>query len=281
MRLPTFHPPLMSNPRPASKTLIATEQSEGVGARVRRSIGRPNLRSLDPFLLLDHFTVRPPAGFPSHPHRGQQTVTYMLRGAFRHTDSTGRTGTIRAGDVQWMTAGRGIVHSEMPASTGDNVGLQLWVNLPAARKLSRPAYQELRKRDIPRASGRGGNVEVAVVAGECFGVRSKVFTETPTLFWDVRMAAEDVFEERVPVEFNAFLYVIEGRVGVGEVEGEVGTCIVLGEGDSVKVESKGKARFVVIAGMPIGEPVVQHGPFVMNSQEEILQAVRDYQSGKF
>eukprot|EP00177_Eucheuma_denticulatum_P008656 GFKZ01015747.1.p1 GENE.GFKZ01015747.1~~GFKZ01015747.1.p1 ORF type:complete len:305 (+),score=42.79 GFKZ01015747.1:503-1417(+) len=273
----------MIQPRDVQKTFVAIEQSEGVGARVRRSIGRPELPRLDPFLLLDEFNVRKPAGFPNHPHRGMQTVTYMLEGAFRHEDNKGHAGTIGVGDLQWMTAGRGIVHSEMPATDGRNVGLQLWVNLAAAKKMTKPEYQELLAEDVPVARSEDGKIEVKVIAGKCLGVESKVFTETPTMYWDVRTNEATTFTEVIPEEYNAFIYVLEGKVASGKksVEGTHGTCMVLGAGQGVTVKTEGKARFVVLAGLPLNEPVVQHGPFVMNTREQIMQAFRDFSAGKF
>lgn len=233
----------------------------------------------------------------------------MLKGAFKHEDNKGHSGTIGPGDIQWMTAGRGIVHSEMPASNGDNVGLQLWVNLSAKDKMTavrkkrliaspdasrsifinicihaQPQYQELREKDIPTARSPAGDVLVKVVAGKCYGVESAVFTATPTMFWDVRANGGAVFEEKLPASYNAFVYVLEGTVQIGadQKQGEHGTCAILGEGESVIVKAVTEyARFVVISGKPHNEPIVQHGPFVMNTNEEIRQAFRDYSEGKF
>lgn len=274
----------MVSSRPVAKIFVATPQSEGVGAKVRRSIGSGKMRNFDPFLLLDEFSVRKPAGFPDHPHRGQQTVTYMLEGAFEHKDNKGHSGVISVGDIQWMTAGRGIVHSEMPGTEGNNVGLQLWVNLAAKDKMSKPQYQELRAADIPTATSPNGDVSVKVVAGRCYGIESGVFTVTPTMFWDVRAKANATFEELLPPEYNSFVYVLEGSVLIGSdmKKGEHGTCAILGGGESVVVKTGDvDSRFVVISGMPHNEPIVQHGPFVMNSNEEIMEAFRDFSSGKF
>lgn len=212
-----------------------------------------------------------------------QTITYMLKGAFTHEDNKGHKGTIGVGDVQWMTAGRGIVHSEMPASENPNVGLQLWVNLAAKKKMSKPQYQELLAEDIPLARSQDGKVEVKVIAGKCYGITSNVFTETPTLYWDVCTKMTATFEEVVPEEYNAFIYVLNGVVQAGkkDIVGTHGSCMVFGPGETVKVKSDGPARFVVLAGKPLHEPVVQHGPFVMNSQEQIMQAIRDYSAGRF
>ena len=274
----------MTSARPVKKSFVATPQSEGVGARVRRSIGSSEQRHLDPFLLLDEFTVRKPAGFPNHPHRGQQTVTYMIEGAFKHKDNKGHEGTIGVGDVQWMTAGRGIVHSEMPATDGNNVGLQLWVNLAAKDKMTKPQYQEITSDKIPTATNDDGSVSVKVIAGKCLGVESPVFTATPSMYWDVTMKKGAEFEEVIPNDYNAFVYVLGGTVNIGknQQQGEHGTCAILGDGDTVLVKAgENGARFVVVSGRPNNEPIVQHGPFVMNTRKEIQQAFTDYAAGKF
>ncbi|RCV39968.1 hypothetical protein SETIT_9G013900v2 [Setaria italica] len=270
-------------PRAVVKKLLAESQPEGQGATVRRSIGRHELRNLDPFLMLDEFSVSKPAGFPDHPHRGFETVTYMLEGAFTHQDFAGHKGTIRAGDVQWMTAGRGIVHSEMPAGDGVQKGLQLWINLSSKDKMIEPRYQELQSKDISRAEKDG--VEVRIIAGEAFGVRSPVYTRTPTMYMDFTMRPGSQLHQPVPEGWNAFVYIIDGEGVFGrEKSAPVSAhhCIVLGDGDGISVWNKSGAplRFALVAGQPLGEPVVQHGPFVMNSRAEIQQAMEDYYYGK-
>lgn len=208
----------------------------------------------------------------------------MLEGAFKHEDNKGHVGTIGPGDLQWMTAGRGIVHSEMPASSGANIGLQLWVNLAKSQKMTEPQYQELLSDEVPLATSADGAVEVKVIAGKCLGVESRVFTATPTLYWDVHLRRAATFEEVMPADYNAFLYVLEGDVSAGDRDpktGSHGACMVFGSGESVKVSSQGTARFVVLAGRPLKEPVVQHGPFVMNTRKEIMEAFQDYSAGKF
>ncbi|CAL4937054.1 unnamed protein product [Urochloa decumbens] len=270
-------------PRAVVKKLLAESQPEGQGATVRRSIGRHELRNLDPFLMLDEFSVSKPAGFPDHPHRGFETVTYMLEGAFTHQDFAGHKGTIRAGDVQWMTAGRGIVHSEMPAGDGVQKGLQLWINLSSKDKMIEPRYQELQSKDISRAEE--GGVEARIIAGEAFGVRSPVFTRTPTMYIDFTMRPGSQLHQPIPEGWNAFVYIVGGEGVFGrEKAAPVGAhhCIVLGPGDGLSVWNKSGAplRFALVAGQPLGEPVVQHGPFVMNSRAEIQQAMEDYYYGK-
>ncbi|CAL4928362.1 unnamed protein product [Urochloa decumbens] len=270
-------------PRAVVKKLLAESQPEGQGATVRRSIGRHELRNLDPFLMLDEFSVSKPAGFPDHPHRGFETVTYMLEGAFTHQDFAGHKGTIRAGDVQWMTAGRGIVHSEMPAGDGVQKGLQLWINLSSKDKMIEPRYQELQSKDISRAEE--GGVEARIIAGEAFGVRSPVFTRTPTMYIDFTMRPGSQLHQPIPEGWNAFVYIIDGEGVFGREKAapvSAHHCIVLGPGDGLSVWNKSGAplRFALVAGQPLGEQVVQHGPFVMNSRAEIQQAMEDYYYGK-
>ncbi|XP_010524124.1 PREDICTED: pirin-like protein 2 [Tarenaya hassleriana] len=266
-------------PRPVVKKVLAKLQREGDGAVVRRAIGRSELTFLDPFLMLDEFSVSPPAGFPDHPHRGFETVTYVLQGGITHQDFKGHKGTIYAGDVQWMTAGRGIIHSEMPEEEV-NRGLQLWVNLSSKDKMMEPNYQELSGSDIPRAEKDG--VEVKVIAGESMGIHSHVYTRTPTMFLDFVLKPGANFHQNIPESWNAFAYVLEGE---GCVFGPPNSppapphhTVVFGQGDGISVWNKSSrpARFVLIAGEPIGEPVVQYGPFVMNSQAEIDETIEDY-----
>ncbi|KAK9133051.1 hypothetical protein Scep_012579 [Stephania cephalantha] len=262
------------------KKLLARPQSEGAGAVVRRSIGRFELKYFDPFLLLDEFSVSAPAGFPDHPHRGFETVTYMLQGAVTHEDFEGHKGTIRTGDLQWMTAGRGIVHSEMPADHGIQKGLQLWINLSSKYKMLEPRYQELQSKDIAEVERNG--VRVRVIAGEAMGTKSPVYTRTPTMYLDFTLKPGSHLQQPIPHTWNAFIYTIEG-------EGVFGTpkssplsphhLLLLGQGNVVEVwnkSSKSNLRFVLVGGQPLGEPVVQYGPFVMNTDDEINQAFDDY-----
>ncbi|KAM9826360.1 pirin [Syngnathus typhle] len=270
--------------RKVEKTLLSVEQGEGVGARVRRSIGRKELQNLDPFLMLDEFHVSKPAGFPDHPHRGFETVTYVLEGVIAHEDFCGHSGRLQPGDLQWMTAGRGVVHAEMPMSEEPLVGLQLWVNLSRQNKMVEPAYQELRSSEIPKSSQ--GGVTVAVISGEALGAKSKVYTRTPTMYLDFLLKTGAQHLQPVPSGWTAFIYTLSGTIHVGPDEEqdkvEPHHTVVLGDGDSVRFENKGSniSRFVLIAGEPLNEPVVKHGPFVMNTQEEIKQAISDYTNGQ-
>lgn len=242
------------------------------------------MKSLDPFLLLDEFRVAAPAGFPDHPHRGFETVTYMLEGAFTHEDFDGHKGTIKAGDLQWMTAGRGIVHSEMPAAEGESHGLQLWVNLAAKDKMIPSNYQELEAKAIPKVEKDG--VKVAVIAGKSMGVTSPVYTRTPTMYLDFILSPGASFNQEVPEGWNGFVYTLSGKGTFGSEDADsVGAhhTLELGPGDRIGVwnkEEKETLRFVLIAGKPINEPVFQYGPFVMNTREEIMATLRDYQTGR-
>ncbi|XP_070689228.1 pirin isoform X1 [Pempheris klunzingeri] len=276
--------PSIMNVRRVERTVLSVEQVEGVGARVRRSIGRKELRNLDPFLMLDEFRVSKPSGFPDHPHRGFETVTYVLEGIVAHEDFCGHSGRLKPGDLQWMTAGKGVVHAEMPMSEEPVVGLQLWVNLPRRDKMVEPAYQELKGSEIPKPS-RGG-VTVAVISGEALGAKSKVFTRTPTLYLDFRVQAGALHVQPVPPGWTTFIYTLSGSIHVGpdqeQQKVEPHHTVVFGDGDCIKVENKVSevSHFVLIAGKPIKEPVVQHGPFVMTTEEEIRQAIMDYQTGR-
>ncbi|KAK1297314.1 hypothetical protein QJS10_CPB15g01552 [Acorus calamus] len=270
---------VLKKPRKVVKKFQARPQHEGEGAVVRRSIGRYELKYFDPFLLLDEFSVTSPAGFPDHPHRGFETVTYMLQGAVKHEDFEGHKGTIKAGDLQWMTAGRGIVHSEMPASEGTQKGLQLWVNLSSKNKMIEPKYQELQSNDIAFISRDG--VEVRVIAGESMGARSPVYTRTPTMYLDFTLSPSAHIRQPIDPTWNAFVYILEGEAVVGaESSGPMGphNVLLLGHGDGLEVwnQSTHPVRFILIGGEPLGEPVAQLGPFVMNTQEEIDQTVDDY-----
>ncbi|CAN1732073.1 Pirin-like protein, partial [Linum perenne] len=259
------------SPRLVTKKLLAKLQREGDGAAVRRSIGRSELRSLDPFLMLDEFS-------------GFETVTYMLEGSFTHQDFSGHRGTIHTGDVQWMTAGRGIVHSEMPAGEGVQRGLQLWINLSAQHKMIEPRYQELLSQDIKTAENDG--VQVRIIAGESMGIHSPVYTRTPTMYLDFTIQPGSQMHQPIPESWNAFIYIIEGEGVFGIPNSSPVSAhhtLVLGPGEGMSAWNKSSSnplRFVLIAGQPLNQPVVQHGPFVMNTDSEIHQAIEDYHYSK-
>ncbi|KAM7266344.1 hypothetical protein ACFE04_004241 [Oxalis oulophora] len=274
---------ILQNPRMVAKKLLAKHQREGDGATVRRGWTKNDVKYLDPFLMMDEFSVTPPAGFPDHPHRGFETVTYVLQGGITHQDFSGHKGTIHTGDVQWMTAGRGIIHSEMPAGPGPNTGLQLWINLSSQNKMVEPNYQELLSDEISRAESNG--VQVKVIAGESMGVHSAVYTRTPTMFLDFTFQPGAEFHQNIPEQWNSFVYVIEGEGTFGSINSSPVSAhhvLILGPGDGISAwnQSSKPLRFVVVGGQPLNEPVAHYGPFVMNTQDELNQAIQDYQQCK-
>ncbi|MFO7592593.1 MAG: pirin family protein [Pseudomonadota bacterium] len=264
------------------------ETSDGAGVRLRRILGGPELDMLDPFLLLDAFRSDDPddyiAGFPPHPHRGFETVTYLLAGTMQHRDSAGHAGVLRAGGVQWMTAGSGIEHSEMPQQEhGLLSGFQLWVNLPAAEKMQAPRYQEFEPEQIPLERMDNG-AEVRVVAGTTGnGTRGPVAQiAARPLYFDVSLPAGADYNEAVPSGHNAFVYVISGAVEISDTRVCAGSLAVLGQGERLTLRATpSDARFLLVAGRPFNEPVARSGPFVMNTRNEIEQAYADYRSGRF
>jgi len=263
---------------------------EGAGVRLKRSIGTRTLDYLDPFLLLDHFQSKNPAdyqaGFPLHPHRGIDTVTYLLTGAVRHKDSVGNAGEIGPGDLQWMSAGRGILHEEMPQVRPEGVaGFQLWVNLPKKQKMSAPRYQNISANEIPRIE-RDGGATVRVIAGSVDGVAGPIsgIAAEPT-YLDVALAPDGSFVQPIPRGHSAFAYVFEGEARFGEVDSTLVAApklVVWSDGDSIAVRGdKSSARFLLVSGAPLNEPIARYGPFVMNTQEEIQQTLRELQQGTF
>ena len=266
--------------------------TDGAGVKLVRVIGQPALQELDPFLLLDAFRSDDPddyiAGFPSHPHRGFETVTYLLNGRMRHKDSAGNEGVIEPGGIQWMTAGKGIIHSEMPEQEDGRLeGFQLWINLPASHKMTQPAYQEYDVDNIPMETRPGASIRV--ITGETSqgtaGPVSQPLTEP--LYLDVSLDKNTVFSETLAEQHNAFVYVIQGSVRLENEQGETVSVArdqlaILSQGTAIDLESQEQpARFLLIAGKPIGEPIARSGPFVMNSMTELKQAYRDFQSGDF
>ncbi len=283
----------MPHLRGVKRLVTAHQQREGGGFMVRRPIGG-EVREYDPFLLLDHFgpVVYKPGeavGAPDHPHRGFETVTYMIDGSWKHQDSAGNSGLLKKGWVQWMTAGSGVVHSEMPSDEllkngGQNEGFQLWVNLPAKDKMVPPRYQDTPPENIPIVMDQGGDVWIKVIAGEALGTKAFIETRTPIMYLDIRLKPGTVFVQPVPKEYEGFAYVWRGSGYIGSERraaamGQVG---VLDQGEELRLEAaeNEEARFLLIAGEPLREPIARHGPFVMNTQEEIRQAFRDYQLGK-
>lgn len=265
----------------------AMETSEGAGVTVHRTIGTPALRNYDPFMLLDHFSSDNPdeyiAGFPSHPHRGFCTFTYMLDGHMEHQDSMGNTGNLGPGGAQWMKAGSGVIHSEMPKQeNGLMRGFQLWINLPAANKMDTPEYQEYDSAAFPVVETSDYNLKLII--GHFGDFNAPIVDDiTHVSYYDVQVNAGKHFQHELPAENNSFLYVFEGN---GQLNGQsvpLNTLIAPGVGDNAPdfIAGEQGARFVVISGKPINESIVQYGPFVMNTREEIDQAMRDFQSNNF
>ncbi|HYD55855.1 MAG TPA: pirin family protein [Burkholderiales bacterium] len=261
--------------------------SDGAGVKLRRSLGQAQHVRLDPFLMLDEFFSDNPedylAGFPDHPHRGFETVTYILDGHMLHEDHLGNRGDLKAGGVQWMTAGRGIVHSEMPQQTeGRMRGFQLWINLPGKEKMKPAGYKDLQPEDIPEVALEGGG-KVRVIGG-AFGARASSVPagSTDVTYLDVHLPAGGTFRHAIPDGHNVFVYPYEGELSVGGKPVRRQSAGVLSQQGDVELQAGGDAaRFLLLAGKPIGEPVVQYGPFVMNTVEEIQQTLRDYQDGAF
>jgi quercetin 2,3-dioxygenase len=279
----------MSKARNVSRIYKSQVASDGAGVKLRRSIGAGEISELDPFLLLDNFGTENPddyiAGFPEHPHRGFETVTYMIAGQMRHKDSTGAEGVLGPGSVQWMTAGRGILHSEMPEQReGEMSGFQLWVNLPAKDKLCAPRYQNIEPEDVPFAKIENG--EIRVLAGEVESLQGTVrgpikdVAVDPT-YIDIKLDAGGSYQHSTEVGHTAFVYVFEGGANVSGTTVEQHHLAILTDGDSIEVSSTKGSRMILVAGRPIGEPVARYGPFVMNTYEEIQQAVQDFQTGNF
>ena len=262
--------------------------SDGAGVRLTRVIGSTELPDLDPFLMLDEFGSDKPgdylAGFPEHPHRGFETVTYMLAGRMRHHDNQGNTGLLGPGSVQWMTAGRGILHSEMPEQEhGLMQGFQLWVNLPARDKMCAPRYQDIPADAVPLITPAPG-VQVRVLAGSLGDIEGPVrAVATAPVYLDITLQPSTQFSVPLPREHAAFAYVFEGETAIGDATAvQRGQLAVLDSGDSVTLTAgKSGARMILVAGQPLREPVAKYGPFVMNTQREIVQAVEDFRAGKF
>jgi len=280
----------LSTARNIARIVRGRPTSDGAGVKLTRVIGQPGLDMLDPFLMLDEFRSDQAddyiAGFPSHPHRGFETVTYMLAGRMRHGDNQGNSGLLTAGSVQWMTAGRGILHSEMPEQeNGLMWGFQLWVNLPAKDKMTAPGYQDIAPERIPEVE-LGPGVTARVIAGTAGGVAGPVRAEaTAPVYLDLRLQAGSSTELQLPAGHNAFVYVYEGQAKVGDgasaelLRGDLG---VLELGDTVRIAApQAAARLILVAGRPLNEPVAKYGPFVMNTPQQIAQTIDDFRAGRF
>jgi quercetin 2,3-dioxygenase len=276
--------------RQVTNIITAHRQLEGAGFVVRRPFPTQGLRHADPFLMLDEmgpidYAAGQAVGAPDHPHRGFETVSYILEGEAEHEDSAGHRGTIGPGDVQWMTAGRGIVHSEMPSRAmqrdgGRMHGFQIWVNLPARDKMMPPRYQEIPRGRIPSATTADGLATVKVIAGEALGASAVIETQTPIGYYHWSFAAGAAVEQPLPREHAAYVYLFEGHASVSGTALREGQLAVLGSGDAVSFQAEGRAQALVLTGVPLNEPIVQYGPFVMNTAEQIQEAIRDYQRGR-
>ena len=270
------------------KIVKSIETSDGAGVKLKRSIGTPEADYIDPFLMLDEFGSENKddyvAGFPPHPHRGIETVTYMLKGKFEHEDSTGAKGIMSSGDVQWMKTGRGIIHSEMPAmSDGKLLGFQLWVNMPAKHKKNKPEYLYIKSNEI--GVHEDNEKTVKVIAGKYEKVEGpeKNHNVDP-IYFHIVLNEEKKFTCEVPEGHNSFIYLLKGELKIGEKDhSKTGNSnlILLTRGNKLIVEANEKTEFLFIAGKPIGEPIARGGPFVMNTKAEILEAVQDYNNGTF
>lgn len=288
--------PTVSHPRRVERLVTGRPTTDGAGVKLTRVLTQDLQQRLDPFLMLDNFASHDPkdwnAGFPDHPHRGFETITYMIAGRMRHRDSAGHEGLLQNGGVQWMTAGRGLIHSEMPEQEeGMMEGFQLWLNLPARDKMREPWYRDIASAEIPMFTTPDG-VTVRIIAGESHGVAGAVQREhTQPLYLDLHFPLGHAgFAQPLPAGHNAFIYVYRGQLEVLDAVGDPTPvplrCMALlaNEGDGVEIQPAAKssepARALLIAGRPLREPIAQYGPFVMNTREELMQAVQDYQSGR-
>ena len=282
-------PETVQRSRTVERLISGEATSDGAGVKLTRVLTQPLQRRLDPFLMLDAFGTDNPqdyiGGFPDHPHRGFETITYMIAGRMRHRDSAGHEGLLQNGGVQWMTAGRGVIHSELPEQEdGRMEGFQLWLNLAAKDKMRAPWYRDIQSTEIPEFATADG-VKVRVIAGRSHGVDGAVQREvTEPLYVDVAIPAGTTFAQALPASHNAFVYVYRGDVEIAGTRVPLNRMAILdneADSDGVVLRASTAARVLIIAGKPLREAIAQYGPFVMNSSEEIHQAVRDYQSGKF
>jgi len=274
----------MFRARQVAFQFVARQQGEGRGATVRRSLGSQKLRNLDPFLMLDEFNVGLPGGFPDHPHRGFETVTYVLptsKGHMLHEDFLGNKGDLRPGDLQWMTPGRGILHAEMPATTEPAHGLQLWINLPKSRKIMEPRYQEINREDVPHVFNEDKTVEAVLFAGEAFGKKGPIEAVAPMTYIHFILQKGAKLEYKIPEGHNTFVYSLVGEATIAGKKVTAHEAVVFEiEGDGIEIEADEAFEFIVISAAPLNEPVVQHGPFVMTTKNEIRETITDFHMGK-
>ena len=268
--------------RKIEKIVQGIETSDGAGVTLTRIIGSPELNMLDPFLLLDEFGSENPndyiSGFPPHPHRGFETITYMLNGKFRHKDSAGNEGLLSDGSIQWMTAGRGVIHSEMPEQSNGLVrGFQLWLNLPKKLKMMKPSYYDIPKEEIPQIDIHGGTIKV--IAGKYNNVKGPGNPYTGMFYHDIILEKNSNFNMPLKDGWNVFIYVYEGSIIIDRQVSRKSLAVLKSIGDLELSTIKNGAKFILIGGKPLNEPVARGGPFVMNTKQEVLQAFSDYQNG--
>jgi redox-sensitive bicupin YhaK (pirin superfamily) len=270
------------------KIIKALNASDGAGVKLKRSIGTPEADYIDPFLMLDEFGSENKddylAGFPPHPHRGIETVTYMLHGEFEHEDSTGSKGRMTPGDIQWMKTGRGIIHSEMPAMTdGKLLGFQLWINMPAKMKMNKPKYDYIKSEQLIQYKDKDKLINL--IAGKFEDKEGPVKGHNvEPIYFDVELKEDKKINLEVPENHNSFIYLLKGELKIGKNKHEkIGdsTLILLERGTTLEISASKQSKFLFIAGKPIGEPIARGGPFVMNTKQEILQAIKDYNDGTF
>ena len=281
----------VKNSRQIEHLYAGVDTQDGAGVKLTRVLTQQLQERLDPYLMLDNFKSHNPddyvAGFPNHPHRGFETITYMITGRMRHRDSAGNEGLLQNGGVQWMTAASGVIHSELPEQeNGAMEGFQLWLNLPAKDKMNDPWYKDFQSDDLPKYSTEDG-VDVTVIAGQSYGIEGAVTRDiTEPTYLDIHLPAGSSFSQAIPADHNAFAFVYRGKVDIEGREVPTKTMAILENNDSadgivITADSSEDTKVILITGRPLGEPIVQYGPFVMNSQQKIMQAVTDFQSGKF
>jgi len=279
---------IVTSPRRIERLVSGQRTSDGAGVKLTRVLTQELQQRLDPFLMLDAFGSDQAddylAGFPDHPHRGFETVTYMIAGRMRHRDSAGNEGLLENGGMQWITAGRGVIHSELPEQEEGLIeGFQLWLNLPASRKMQAPWYRDFKAKELPKTRTASG-AQVTVIAGQCSGTPGAVQREqTQPLYLDIELQPGSLFEQPIPPKHNAFIYVYRGQVELGGQTVPAQKMALLRnepDRDGVCVRADRPSRLLLIAGQPLHEPIVQYGPFVMNTREEIYQAMADYQAGR-
>ena len=287
--LTTHSAETVTRPRSVERLIAGQPTSDGAGVKLTRVLTQPLQRRLDPFLMLDAFGTDNPqdyiGGFPDHPHRGFETITYMIAGRMRHRDSAGHEGLLQNGGVQWMTAGRGVIHSELPEQEdGRMEGFQLWLNLAAKDKMRAPWYRDIQSAEIPELTTADG-VKVRLIAGNSHGIDGAMQREvTEPLYLDLELSPGASFTQSLSPAHNAFVYVYRGNLEIGSTHVPLQRMAILkndADSDGVVLWAAAPTRALLIAGKPLGEPIAQHGPFVMNTNDEIFQAVQDYQSGKF